>query len=98
MTNTENTLMSNRIWVTTAAVWALCGCATTPLEADYGQSVKQLVDNQVFDRNTLSKPTTTPAEGADPDMLNLAVQSLRAEKTDRSQVAQPLTINIGGGK
>jgi hypothetical protein len=31
-------------------------------------------------------------------MLNLAVQSLRAEHIDRSQVAQPMTINIGGAK
>jgi len=26
------------------------------------------------------------------------VQSLRTEKADRSQIAQPLTINVGGGK
>jgi hypothetical protein len=90
--------MSSRLLVTTVAVWALCGCAATPLEADYGQSFKYLVGNQVFDRSTLARPATTPVEGADPDMLNLAVQSLRTEKVERSQVAQPLTINIGGGK
>ena len=90
--------MSSRLWVTTVAVWALCGCAATPVETDYGQSFKQLVDNQVFDRSTLSRPATAPIEGADPEMLNLAVQSLRTEKADRSQIAQPLTINVGGGK
>jgi len=96
MTNTENTSMSHRLWVTTAVTYALCGCAATPLEADYGQSFKYLVGNQVFDRSTLSRPAAAPVEGADPDMLNVAVQSLRTEKTDRSQVTQPLTINLGG--
>jgi hypothetical protein len=90
--------MSRRLFVMAASVAALCGCAATPLESDYGQSYRQLVENQVFDRATLSNPSTAPVEGADPDMINLAVQSLRTESIDRSQVSQPLVINVAGGK
>ena len=50
---------------------------------------------QVYDRRTLYKPSAAPVEGADPEMLNLAVQSLRTEKVDRAQVNQPITLNIG---
>ena len=78
------------------AALALGGCAQTPVEADYGQSFKQMMRYQVYDRSALFKPSTRPVEGADPDMLNLAVQSLRTEKIDRTQVAQPLNISIGG--
>jgi hypothetical protein len=98
MANTENTSMSARLWITAAAVWALCGCTATPLEADYGQSFKQLLENQVFDRTASSSPSTAPSEGADPDMINNAVQSLRIEPMDQSQVSRPLIINVGGGK
>jgi hypothetical protein len=90
------TPMRNLTFTATAAVLALSGCAaTTPLEADYGHSVKQMTEYQVYDRSTLSRPRAAPVEGADPDMINLAVQSLRTEKVDRTQVSQPMTINIG---
>lgn len=81
---------------TAVAALALGGCAAkTPLEADYGNSVKQMNTYQVYDRRTLYKPSAAPVEGADPEMLNLAVQSLRTEKVDRAQVNQPITLNIG---
>lgn len=97
MTNTKNMSMSRRLLAMAAAA-TLCGCAATPLEADYGKSFRQMVENQVFDRATLANPSPAPVEGADPDMINLAVQSLRTEAIDRSQVAQPLIINVAGGK
>ena len=79
-----------------AAGLALSGCAAqTPLQADYGNSVKQMQKYQVYDRRTVFKPSAAAVEGADPDMLNLAVQTLRAEKVDRSQVSQPITVNVG---
>lgn len=99
MTHSKDTvmhkLMHKLALATAATALALGGCAQTPLEADYGQSVKQMNTYQVYDRRTLFKPSAAPVEGADPDMINLAVQSLRTEKVDRTQVNQPLTINIG---
>jgi hypothetical protein len=97
MTYSKDSIMRKMALVTAAAGLALGGCAgqKTPLEADYGQSVKQMITHQVYDRRTLYKPNAAPVEGADPDMINLAVQSLRTEKVDRTQVNQPLTINIG---
>jgi hypothetical protein len=75
----------------------LVACATpTPLEADYGQSVKQMTENQVYEPSTLWRPSAAAVEGADPAVLEQAIKAMRTEKTDRSQVAQPLVINIGG--
>ena len=89
-------MMRHFAFAAAAAGLALSGCAAkTPLEADYGNSVRQMQQYQVYDRRTLFKPSAAPVEGADPDMLNLAVQSLRVEKVDRAQVSQPMTINIG---
>jgi len=97
MTHSKDTIMRHLAAAAAAAGLALGGCAQTPLEADYGNSVRQMQTYQVYDRRTLYKPSAAPVEGADPDMLNLAVQSLRTEKVDRSQISQPMTINTGGG-
>jgi hypothetical protein len=97
MKHSKDIIMRYLVFTAAAAGLALCGCAAkTPLEADYGNSVRQMQEFQTYDRRTRYKPNTAPVEGADPDMLNLAIQSLRTEKVDRSQVAQPMTINIGG--
>jgi hypothetical protein len=69
---------------------------TTPVEADYGTSFKQMSENQVYDPSTLTTPSTVAAEGADPEVLEQAIKGMRTEKTDRSKVGQPLIINIGG--
>lgn len=96
MKHRKHTNMRHLAAAAAAAGLALGGCAQTPLEADYGNSVRQMQTYQVYDRRTLYKPSAAPVEGADPEMLNLAVQSLRTEKVDRSQIQQPMTINIGG--
>jgi hypothetical protein len=95
MTHRKDSIMRHLTFAAAAAGLALSGCAQTPLEADYGNSVRQMQKYQVYDRRTVFKPSAAAVEGADPDMLNLAVQSLRTEKVDRSQVSQPMTINIG---
>jgi hypothetical protein len=87
--------MRNLTLIAAAAVLVLSGCATSPLEADYGHSVKRMTEYQVYNRSTLTAPRAAAVEGADPDMINLAVQTLRTEKVDRTQVSQPMTINIG---
>lgn len=75
---------------------ALVGCAATPLEADYGQSLTQMNENQVYDHATLARPSVVAVEGADPDALSLAVKTLRTEAVNRQKVSQPLTISISG--
>ncbi|HEY3731859.1 MAG TPA: hypothetical protein VGL28_11430 [Steroidobacteraceae bacterium] len=96
MKHSKDIIMRHIVFAAAAAGLALSGCAQTPLEADYGNSVRQMQEFQTYDRRTRYKPSAAPVEGADPDMLNLAIQSLRTEKVDRSQVSQPMTINIGG--
>ena len=76
---------------------ALGGCAHSPLEADYGHSVALLTTDQVYDRTTLMRPSAAAVEGADPEMINLGVTSMRTQATDRKEVAKPLIVQIGGG-
>jgi hypothetical protein len=96
MTPKESTTMRHLVLLTVVATLALGGCGATPLEADYGNSVRQMNENQVYDRATLLRPSVVAPEGADPDMLSLAIKTMRTEATERKQVSQPLVISIGG--
>ncbi len=84
------------LWILVAAS-ALTGCQhSTPLERDYGRSVKLMAENQIYDPRTLNRPSTTAPEGGDPDMLNGAVTNMRSYATDRKEVAKPVLVTIGG--
>jgi len=83
------------IAVTTVGL-ALAGCSATPLEADYGQSVRQMTDNQVYNPAASTHPSAAAVEGADPDVLNAAVAAMRSPPTDHKDVSKPLIINVGG--
>jgi hypothetical protein len=76
-------------------VFSLAGCAQPALQADYGRSVRLMSENQVYDPTTLTRPSLTVA-AADPDMLNLAVTTMRTQAVDRKEVSRPIVVNIGG--
>jgi PBP1b-binding outer membrane lipoprotein LpoB len=79
------------------AGFALAGCAgTTALKADYGHSVEQMTENQVYDRSTLFRPSVAAVEGADPNMIDLAVTTMRTQAIDRKEVSKPVILSIGG--
>jgi hypothetical protein len=80
-----------------AASLALAGCARTPLEADYGRSVQNLNESQVYDPITLTRPSTAAVVGGDPDMINLGLTNLRTSATDRKEVPKPVNISINQG-
>jgi len=96
MTYTKSTTMKHFALIAVTAGFALTGCGTTPLQADYGHSVKQMTENQVYDSTTVSNPSAVAVEGADPDLLNAAVTAMRVPPSDRKEVSKPVIINVGG--
>ena len=77
--------------------FSLAGCAQSALQADYGRSVQLMSENQVYDPTTLTRPSLAAVNGADPDMLNLAVTTMRTQAAERKEVSKPIVVNIGGG-
>jgi hypothetical protein len=77
-----------------AAALCVCGCAAEPPK-DYGQSVRQLQQAQVYDPVTLTNPSTKAVTGGDSDLLNGAIQTMRTEPTERANTSKPMTISIG---
>jgi hypothetical protein len=78
--------------------FSLAGCVQSPLQADYGHSVTLMTENQVYDPTTLTRPSLAPVQGADPNMLDLAVTTMRTQAVERREVSKPIVVNIGGGQ
>jgi hypothetical protein len=98
ITKKEISAMNRTALIAMIGGFSLTGCVPSALQADYGRSVQLMTENQVYDQTTLTRPSLKAVEGADPDMLNLAVTTMRTQAVDRKEVSKPIVVNIGGGQ
>jgi non-homologous end joining protein Ku len=89
--------MTFRTIATMAALIVLASCSSTSqVEDEYGESVRQMINAQVYDPATLSNPSAKPVEGADPDMVNNAVQAMREHVAAPEKVGEDLVLHVRG--
>lgn len=82
-----------------AVAASIAGCNTqTRTERDYGKAVHDMISAQVADPTTLTNPSTAPVTGADPDMVNTAVNTLRGEVSKPEDVKRDIVLKLGSGK
>jgi hypothetical protein len=85
------------IAVSTALILIGTGCANqNRTAADFGNSVRQMTEQQIYDMNAASSPDTNAVLGGDPDRLNNTLEGHRKDVAKPSDVAAPVTINLGG--
>jgi hypothetical protein len=73
------------------------GCANqNRVAADFGNSVRQMTEQQIYDMNAASSPDTNAVLGGDPDRLNNTLEGHRKDVAKPSAVGAPVTINLGG--
>ena len=85
------------ITVATGMILVSSGCANQErTEVDFGNSVRQMVEQQIYDMNAASSPDTNAVLGGDPDRLNNTLEGHRKDVAKPSDVAAPVTINLGG--
>ncbi len=95
--NEEGCVMRRIALIALLSGFSLAGCMPpSALQADYGRSVQMMTENQVYDPTTLTRPSSAAVEGADPDMINLALTTMRTQAVDRKEVSKPIIVNIGG--
>ncbi len=87
------------VTATAALVLTSTGCATTQdrTAADFGNSVRQMTEQQIFDMNAAASPDPNAVLGGDPDRLNNTLDGHRKDVAKPESVAAPVTINLGGG-
>jgi len=99
VTNKERSDMRRTALIAMLSGFSLTGCTPpSALQGDYGRSVQLMTENQVYDQTTLTRPSMKAVEGADPEMLNLAVTTMRTQAVDRKEVSKPIVVNIGGAQ
>jgi len=80
-------------------VWAvlLSGCSTQPttLEADFGKSVRSVMNSQIHDREAAANPDPDAVEGGDPYRLDTALETHRTDVSKPQAVQQPISISVG---
>jgi len=73
------------------------GCANLDVvEADFGNSVRQMTEQQIYDMNAATSPYSNAVLGGDPDRLNNTLEGHRQDVAKPSGVAAPITVNVGG--
>lgn len=91
--------MKNRyLTITVAAALALIGtgCASqSRTAADFGNSVRQMTEQQIYDMNAASSPDPNAVLGGDPDRLNNTLDGHRNDVASPANVGAPVTINVG---
>jgi hypothetical protein len=78
------------------ALAVLAGCESTRTDSEYGEAVRQMINAQTYDPATLTKPSAKPVEGADPDMVNAAIEVFREHVSRPEDVGQDIVIQVGG--
>ncbi len=74
---------------------AMCGCATSVLESEFGDSVRQMTRAQTADMNATLNPDPDAVQGSDPDMLNNVVNTHREHISRPEDVSGDIVIRVG---
>jgi hypothetical protein len=79
------------------ATVAIAGCADTPqADADYGNSVQQMVQAQIFDPVAASNPGELPPAVTDGARLENALEVYREDVAKgNTEVKRPIIFEVG---
>lgn len=72
------------------------GCASASrVEADFGDSVRQVTKAQIYDMDAAMNPDPAAVVGAHPDQIDRAVNAHRNGEAGASSTGSPVTVNVG---
>lgn len=73
------------------------GCSRQPTipAAEFGDTVRDVMESQIHDYEAAIHPSPDAIEGGDPYRLDAAVNAHRGDVTRPQEVKQPVTISIG---
>jgi hypothetical protein len=81
--------------VTAVAALAAAGCADTPSEADYGNSVKQMVEAQTYDPAAAANPPEQAPATTDGARLQNALDNYRKDVAKGAEVKREAEFTAG---
>ena len=79
-----------------AAVFA-SGCSRQPTipGAEFGETVRNVMESQIHDHEAAILPDPDTVEGSDPYRLDAALKAYREDVAEPQTVQQPISISFG---
>ncbi len=79
------------------AVAITAGCSRQPTVPDvkFGESVRSVMNSQIYDFEAAIHPNPDAIEGSDPYRLDAALNVHRTDVAEPQEIRQPITINLG---
>ena len=73
------------------------GCNRQPTipDAEFGESVRRVMNSQIHDYEAAIHPNPDAVEGSDPYRLETALQRHQEDVSNPQEVQQPITISVG---
>ena len=76
----------------------LTACSSySPLESQFGDSVRQVTSKQTNDAGAALYPASEATEGSDGYRLEKVIEAHRNDVSKPEQVNQPVSISVSGG-
>jgi type IV pilus biogenesis protein CpaD/CtpE len=78
------------------ALVAAPGCATqeSAVEADFGNSVREMIRAQTYDPSTLDQPSRVPVTGIDGEHAGYVLDTYRTDLGKPATITQQIQINV----
>jgi hypothetical protein len=73
------------------------GCSRQPTipAAEFGETVRNVMESQIHDHEAAIHPNPDAVEGGDPYRLNAVLNAHREDVANPQEVRQPITISVG---
>lgn len=74
------------------------GCSRQPTipAAEFGETVRTVMESQIHDHEAAIHPNPDAVEGSDPDRMDAALNAYREDVPQPQEIQQPISIRVGG--
>ena len=91
----HNTLMV-LAGISASALLAACTTEPTATEANFGVSVRQMIEAQTYDPSTLTAPSTETIDSGDGRRLEAVLEAYRTDVAKPAVVSEDLAVGVDG--
>lgn len=81
-----------------AALLLAAGCAETPTERDFGNSVREVMSKQIADPHAAALPSSDPVTGGHAGRLESVIEAHGTDVADSSGINKPVSVNVGSSR
>jgi hypothetical protein len=81
-----------------AAILLNNGCAGTRTEREFGDSVRSVMNAQIYDKGAAISPSTEPVTGGHAGRLEGVIEAYGTDSADTGDVSKPVVLEIGSNR